>query len=110
MLVALLLLQRLRDAALVDLMRQSFVQGRMLALCDYLDRVAQVTSLWIWQGILLRCLTVECLLIKREGRLLVPQIINFLKLPHHTQLVIDSLSLTGASGARFQLLLLERLA
>ena len=80
----------------------------MLALCDYLDRVAQVTSLRIrWQGVL--CLTVECLIIDRERRLMVPRV-NILKLPHHAQLVIDSLSLAGASGTRFQLLLLERLA
>ena len=58
-----------------------------------------------------RRLIVECLFIEREGRLLVPQIINLLKLPHHAQLVIDSLRLTGAYGTRFQLLLLlERLA
>ena len=106
MLVARRLLQRLRNAALVNLLRQSLIQGRMLALCDYLDRIAQVTSLRIrGQGVL--CLTVECFIIDRERRLMVPRV-NILKLPHHTQLVVDSLSLTVvASCPCFQLLLLQ---
>ena len=106
MLVALLLLQRLWNAALVDLLRQSLIQGWMLALCNYLNRIAQVTSLRIrWQSVL--CLAVECLIIDRERRLMVPRV-NILKLPHHAHLVIDSLSLTVvASCPCFQLLLLQ---